>query len=121
MEAKNQELQESQASSDSLKKSLRKKEKEGEEKDKEIAQLNKVISRVFHISFSSIKKKFGFFKAVKKAEIIRQDLETRLVESEKTAQETKEKLTKLEKIQEFIFELSSGKKKLFEEGKGWSW
>ena len=119
MEAKNQELQESQASSDSLKKSLRKKEKEGEEKDKEIAQLNKVISRVFHISFSSIKKKFGFFfKAVKKAEIIRQDLETRLVESEQTAQETKEKLTKLEKIQEFIFELSSGKKKLFEEGKG---
>lgn len=52
---------------------------------------------------------------VKKSEMVRQDLEARLNESEKSCQETKEKLTKLEKIQEFIFELSSGKKKLFEE------
>lgn len=52
---------------------------------------------------------------VKKSEMVRQDLEARLIESEKSCHETKEKLTKLEKIQEFIFELSSGKKKLFEE------
>lgn len=109
-------MQESQASCDSLKKSLRKKEKESEEKDREIAQLNKVESP-FGIDFLNINNFCSFFKAMKKAEIIRQDLETRLVESEQTAQETKEKLTKLEKIQEFIFELSSGKKKLFEEGK----
>lgn len=51
----------------------------------------------------------------KKSEMVRQDLEARLIDSEKSCQETKEKLTKLEKIQEFIFELSSGKKKLFEE------
>ena len=47
---------------------------------------------------------------------MRQDLENRLAESEQTAQETKDKLGKLEKIQEFIFELSSGKKKLFDDG-----
>lgn len=47
--------------------------------------------------------------------MVRQDLEVRLVESEKSCQETKDKLIKLEKIQEFIFELSSGKKKIFEE------
>lgn len=52
---------------------------------------------------------------VKKSEMVRQDLEARLIDSEKSCMETKEKLTKLEKIQEFIFELSSGKKKLFEE------
>lgn len=52
---------------------------------------------------------------VKKSEMVRQDLETRLMDSEKSCQETKEKLVKLEKIQEFIFELSSGKKKIFEE------
>ena len=44
-----------------------------------------------------------------------QDLETRLVESEKACEDTREKLAKLEKIREFIYELSSGKKKLFEE------
>lgn len=52
---------------------------------------------------------------VKKSEMVRQDLEARLIDSEKSCSETKEKLSKLEKIQEFIFELSSGKKKLFEE------
>lgn len=58
----------------------------------------------------------GFYQTVKKGDIMRQDLENRLAESEQTAQETKDKLGKLEKIQEFIFELSSGKKKLFDDG-----
>lgn len=52
---------------------------------------------------------------MKKSEIMRQDLEARLVESEKSCQETKKKLNKLEKIQEFIYDLSSGKNKLFED------
>ncbi len=52
---------------------------------------------------------------MKKSEMLREDLETRLIESEKSCQETKKKLIKLEKIQEFIYDLSSGKNKLFED------
>lgn len=51
----------------------------------------------------------------RKSEMMCHDLEIRLVESEKACEETREKLAKLEKIREFIYELSSGKKKLFEE------
>ena len=47
LEAKNVEQQESQTNAESLKKSLRKKEKEGEEKDREIAQLHKVTFSSF--------------------------------------------------------------------------
>ena len=87
-------MQETLATCETLNKALRKKEKEAEEKDKEIVSLNQMF---------------------KKSEMVRLDVEARLIESEKSCQETKEKLTKLEKIQEFIFELSSGKKKIFEE------
>jgi len=89
-----QELLENHATTEGLRLSLKKKEKEGEEKDKEISSL-KQTSR--------------------KSEMMCHDLETRLVESEKACEETREKLAKLEKIREFIYELSSGKKKLFEE------
>ncbi|KAI9563094.1 hypothetical protein GHT06_010551 [Daphnia sinensis] len=94
LEKLTQDLQEVKSSSDSLAKTLRKREKECEEKDREITSLS---------------------QAVKKSEILRQDLEARLIESEKSCQETKKKLNKLEKIQEFIYDLSSGKNKLFED------
>lgn len=58
---------------------------------------------------------FDYLQTLRKSEMMCHDLETRLVESEKACEETREKLAKLEKIREFIYELSSGKKKLFEE------
>ncbi|XP_057368032.1 LOW QUALITY PROTEIN: uncharacterized protein LOC130689033 [Daphnia carinata] len=94
LEKQTQDLQEVKSCSDNLAKTLRKREKECEEKEREITSLS---------------------QAVKKSEILRQDLEARLIESEKSCQETKKKLNKLEKIQEFIYDLSSGKNKLFED------
>ncbi len=77
-----------------LRQSLKKKEKECEERAQELSQVRQTL---------------------KCSEKLTESLESKLLEADRQCKETRAELVKLEKIREFIHDISGGKKKLCEE------